>query len=150
MPSHVCFRRIIYCTGNCLNLFEEIQGILGQFLWKKFDDINFQSWFVPLRLPKVCSSSVISEPTADIFLIFAFLREWKQLFSENEIIYKSIEKMWTQLIVSTDFLTVPRRWKSKWARPWENVSYVICEQQRRRSACASAQSDQRLRCSLLR
>ena len=38
----------------------------------------------------------------------------------------------------------------KWARPWENVSYVICEQQRRRSACASAQSDQRLCCSLPR
>ena len=36
------------------------------------------------------------------------------------------------------------------ARPWENVSYVICEQQRRRSACASAQSDQRLCCSLPR
>ena len=40
--------------------------------------------------------------------------------------------------------------KFKWAGPWENVSYVICEQQRRRSACASAQSDQRLCCSLLR
>ena len=37
-----------------------------------------------------------------------------------------------------------------WAEPWENVSYVICEQQRRRSACASAQSDQRLCCLLLR
>ena len=37
-----------------------------------------------------------------------------------------------------------------WAGPWENVSYVICEQQRRRSACASAQSDQHLCCSLLR
>ena len=37
-----------------------------------------------------------------------------------------------------------------WARPWENVSYAICEQQRRRSACASAQSDQRLCCSLQR
>ena len=32
----------------------------------------------------------------------------------------------------------------RWAGPWENVSYVICEQQRRRSDCASAQSDQRL------
>ena len=30
------------------------------------------------------------------------------------------------------------------------MSYVICEQQRRRSACASAQSEQRLYCSLLR
>ena len=37
-----------------------------------------------------------------------------------------------------------------WAGPWENVSYVISEQQRRRSACASAQSDQCLCCSLLR
>ena len=37
-----------------------------------------------------------------------------------------------------------------WAGPWENVSYVICEQQRSKSACASAQSDQRLSCSLLR
>ena len=34
--------------------------------------------------------------------------------------------------------------------PWENVFYVICEQQRRRSACASAQSDQHLCCSLPR
>ena len=39
---------------------------------------------------------------------------------------------------------------SNWARPWENMSYAICEQQRRRSACASAQSHQRLCCSLLR
>ena len=30
------------------------------------------------------------------------------------------------------------------------MSYVICVQQRRRSACASAHSDQRLCCSLLR
>ena len=36
-----------------------------------------------------------------------------------------------------------------WAGPWENVSYVICEQQRRRSACASPQSDLHLCCSLL-
>ena len=42
---------------------------------------------------------------------------------------------------------MPRTYK--WAGPWENVSYVICEQQRRRSACASAQSDQCLCCSLL-
>ena len=32
----------------------------------------------------------------------------------------------------------------------ENVSYAICEQQKSRSACASAQSDQHLCCSLLR
>ena len=37
-----------------------------------------------------------------------------------------------------------------WAGPWENVSYAIYEQQRRRSACASAQSDQCLCCLLPR
>ena len=37
-----------------------------------------------------------------------------------------------------------------WAGLWENVSYVICEQHRCRSACASAQSDQSLCCLLLR
>ena len=36
-----------------------------------------------------------------------------------------------------------------WARSYENMPDTICEQQRRRSACASAQSDQRLCCSLL-
>ena len=35
-----------------------------------------------------------------------------------------------------------------WATSWENLFYAICEQQRRRSACASAQSDQRICCSL--
>ena len=48
------------------------------------------------------------------------------------------------------FLVGVELYKNIWAGPWENVSYVICEQQRRRSACASAQSDQRLCCSLLR
>ena len=38
----------------------------------------------------------------------------------------------------------------KWATSCENVSYAICEQQRCRSACASAQSDQHLCCSLPR
>ena len=37
-----------------------------------------------------------------------------------------------------------------WATSWENLVYAICEQQRHRSACTSAQSDQRLCCSLLR
>ena len=38
----------------------------------------------------------------------------------------------------------------RWAGSWEKPVYSICEQQRRRSACASAQSDQRLCCSLIR
>ena len=37
-----------------------------------------------------------------------------------------------------------------WARSYENVSYAICEQQRRRPVCASAQSDQHFCCSLLK
>ena len=36
-----------------------------------------------------------------------------------------------------------------WARSCENVSYAICKQQMRRSACESAQSDQHLCCSSL-
>ena len=40
--------------------------------------------------------------------------------------------------------------KKTWARSCENVSYATCKQQRHRSACASAQSDQHLCCSLLR
>ena len=31
------------------------------------------------------------------------------------------------------------------ATPWENLFYAICERKRRKSGCASAQSDQRLR-----
>ena len=37
-----------------------------------------------------------------------------------------------------------------WARSCKSVSYAICEQQRCRSACPSAQSDQHLRCLLLK
>ena len=47
----------------------------------------------------------------------------------------------------------PHNFHGDWnivARPWENVSYAICKQQRRRSACASLQSAQRLCCSLPR
>ena len=36
-----------------------------------------------------------------------------------------------------------------WASPRENLSSVVCELQRRRPACASAQSDQRLCFSLI-
>ena len=36
-----------------------------------------------------------------------------------------------------------------WASPRENLSSVVCEQQRRRPACAYAQSDRRLCYSLI-
>ena len=57
------------------------------------------------------------------------------MYSQNSFKWASSHWLWTT---------------RKWARPWENVSYAICEQQRRRSACASAQSDQCLCCSLPR
>ena len=38
---------------------------------------------------------------------------------------------------------------SKWAAPSEFVTYRLCEQRRFRRACASAQSRQNLRCSLI-
>ena len=43
-------------------------------------------------------------------------------------------------------------WKTspKCAMPWENLFYTICEQQRCRSVCSSAQSDQRHCCFLFR
>ena len=40
--------------------------------------------------------------------------------------------------------TIIRPCSKIWATSWENLFYAICEQQRRRSACASAKSDQPL------
>ena len=54
------------------------------------------------------------------------------------------------VILSSTCTTLISR-KSRTREPGhENMCHVICEQQRRRSACTSAQSDQRLCCSLLR
>ena len=51
--------------------------------------------------------------------------------------------------------TIETRWYPSWNKKklspvMRTPVYAICEQQRRRSACASAQSDQHLCCSLLR
>ena len=54
-----------------------------------------------------------------------------------------------QMMSKTKFCFYAINEQNKWARSSENMSYAICEQQRRRSACASAQSDQRLCYSLL-
>ena len=76
------------------------------------------------------------------------------------MLWRKVIKLCAQLFTNgvLSFLTMSTRKnrffttnnEHKWAGPWENVSYVICEQQRRRSACAFAQSDQRLCSSLLR
>ena len=44
--------------------------------------------------------------------------------------------------------SAPSKEDIKWASTRENMSSVVCEQQRHRPACASAQSDQRLCYSL--
>ena len=68
-----------------------------------------------------------------------------------ELIYNWHTKPINMIILeTTDSQPIAKSSKLTWAGPWENVSNVICKQQRRRSACASAQSDQRLCCSLLR
>ena len=53
----------------------------------------------------------------------------------------------TEGIIGQDLLRII--WAGNWATAWETWFY-ICEQQSHRSACASAQSDQHLRCSLPR
>ena len=46
-------------------------------------------------------------------------------------------------------LTSVHFWVFKWAAPSEFGTYRLCEQRRFRRACASAQSRQNLRCSLI-
>ena len=46
--------------------------------------------------------------------------------------------------ISTNILSVWLKYIVNWASSRENLSSEVCEQQRRRPACASAQSDQRL------
>ena len=77
---------------------------------------------------------------------------------------KFVELILQQGVVMKEYLTVERLEKLylevsfiDWLAFWFHMSHVmrklvfaICEQQRRRSACASMQSDQRLCCSLPR
>ena len=63
---------------------------------------------------------------------------------------KHVHKLTLCKVWNLQYKTDKRTATSNWARSCKNVSYAICEQQRRRSACTSAQSDQHLCCSLLR
>ena len=54
-----------------------------------------------------------------------------------------------QACISSFDYSTKHPWNN-WAMSWENLLYAICEQQRRRSACPSAQSHQRICCLLLR
>ena len=60
--------------------FEEMLVLSTNF----FDDVDSQNWRGTLRLPHVYQSSVILGTTADIFFIFALLREWNQPFLKIE------------------------------------------------------------------
>ena len=64
-------------------------------------------------------------------------RHWDLIITELCLAWKSGHVFSVRADSWSDF---------NWAGPWENVSYEICEQQRHRSA----QSDQRLCCSMLR
>ena len=55
-------------------------------------------------------------------------------------------KMAGKFLGSTYFLLAPAT--NNWASPLQNLSSEVCEQQRPRPACASAQPDQRLCYSL--
>ena len=87
---------------------------------------------------KPCEKNICTWPR----LLHYFL-DWHLFTTSREL--DSFNLTWC----SYDSTSV-NRFASIWAAPWENVSYVICEPQRRRSACAFAQSDQRLCFSLLR
>ena len=76
--------------------------------------------------------------------VYVLTKHAKQFFSNPDFIYFILRFFF--LFVCLFYIVALH----DWAGPWENVSYVICEQQRRRSACASAQSDHRLCFSLLR
>ena len=67
------------------------------------------------------------------------------------IIYMYFLEKLVLMFVSNSLVgeTALKEFLDKWARSCKNVSYAICKQQRCRSACASAQSDQHLCCSLL-
>ena len=68
------------------------------------------------------------------------------IFQQITLIFASRES--SRLVARNPYLSeaILTNTHNIWAEPWENVSYVICEQQRR----TSVQSDQRLCCSLLR
>ena len=83
----------------------------------------------------------------DIFIYSFFI-----ISTKNNVIQASLDliKEISMLNLGICLFEILKDRKNIWARSCENVSYAICEQQRCRSACASAQSDQHLYCSLLR
>ena len=86
---------------------------------------------------------------------YVFMEKWRKL----SIHYHQIPSLSVPLSQLINIMyrknskrsdTWKKCWTYIWATSWENLLCAICEQQRRRSACASAQSDQHLCCSLPR
>ena len=81
---------------------------------------------------------------------------WKTLCKPNKYVHRNPGAYSKICCTSSTFSTVSYEaavhvlFDFVWAKSWENLSYAICDQQRRRSACASAQPDQRLCSSLPR
>ena len=90
-----------------------------------------------------------SNQTASIRRLWCYnhcLHDWKQTLIEEHFYCKVVTlKLGIFAFVWKIILT----WAYKWAAPSEFVTYRLCEQRRFRRACASAQSRQNLRCSLI-
>ena len=109
-----------------VNLTTEVASIVCGFKQKRF--ILWQSESV-LRQPENLKKKKGK-------LNYSF---WKWYYPKNL-------KIKSETIICSNH---PKTW-TIWAKSCENASCAICEQQRRRSACTSVQSDQHLCCSLLR
>ena len=87
----------------------------------------------------------------NILKITIFKSVWKTVPEENKILFCMLSN--TMMICGTNFLnTLYSDSNTKAEKQMGHIMrkpvYGICEQQRRRSACTSAQSDQPLCCSL--
>ena len=77
---------------------------------------------------------------------FVFRKSWPFRMQEKQ--NSSFCVHWRLKIPTREFKW--ETWLPFWTTSWEELFYAICEQQNRRSACASAQSDQHLSCILPR
>ena len=90
-------------------------------------------------------------------LIYMIWRFWSCLHTHNRssstcsahIIKHDVLHAGIKLF-SSEHTIVQGHWKKKMSHVMRKTCFAICEQQRCRSACTSAQSDQLLCCSLLR
>ena len=109
-----------------------------------------------------CSGWSESSLGAQVILLVLSWGDWNRGWRKLDFIYsRSRVKYWTPYLRFSFWVYESYRYfiergklslveANIWATSWENMFYAICEQQRRRSACASVQSDQHLCYLLLR